>query len=56
MECDTCAYYAYDEEEDEYCCTVYMDEDDAARLSGRETKSCPFWKNGDEYVVVRHQI
>lgn len=56
MECDTCAYYAYDEEEDEYCCTVSMDEDDAWRLTGHRYESCPYWKDGDEYSVVRHQI
>ena len=27
-QCDDCAYYAYDEEYDEYYCTADMDEDD----------------------------
>lgn len=56
MECETCAYYSYDEDDDEYYCTAYMDQDDAARLSERKQQSCPYWKNGDEYAVVRHQM
>lgn len=54
--CEYCAYYAYDEEEEEYYCDVYMDEDDLARLMSGEQKECPYFKNGDEYAVVRHQI
>ena len=36
MECDYCAYNAYDEEAEEYYCS--------------------YFKNGDEYQVVRHQM
>lgn len=54
--CEYCAYYAYDEEDEAYYCDVYMDEDDLARLMGGEQKECPYFKNGDEYAVVRHQI
>ena len=54
--CEECAYFVYDDDEEEYFCEVDMDEDDVARLmqSGRE--SCPFYRNGDEYAVVRHQM
>ncbi len=53
--CDFCAYNEYDEEDDCYYCSVNMDEDDFARFlqSGRE---CPYYRNGDEYKVVRHQM
>ena len=54
--CEFCAYYVYDEEDEEYYCDVYMDEDDAVRLAMGNYKSCPYFKNGDEYAVVRHQI
>ncbi|MCR5508629.1 MAG: DUF6472 family protein [Lachnospiraceae bacterium] len=54
--CDTCAYYSYDEEYDEYVCDVDMDEDDHARLSESGFKGCPYYVNGDEYMVVRHQM
>ena len=35
---------------------VDMDEDDFQRLMEREYKQCPYYKDGDEYKVVRHQI
>jgi len=56
MECETCANYCYDEEYEEYVCDVNMDEDDFARfLSGRK-QACPYYRNGDEYRVVRKQM
>lgn len=54
--CDTCAYLMYDEEYEEYVCDVNMDEDDLARLYSDKHFSCPYYKNGDEYRVVRHQM
>ncbi|MCF0230004.1 MAG: hypothetical protein HUJ76_09985 [Parasporobacterium sp.] len=53
--CETCSYYYYDEEYDEYVCDVYMDEDDMSRLAYSGYKECPYWRDGDEYKVVRHQ-
>ena len=55
-QCETCAYYVYDEEFDEYVCDVDMDEDDAARLISGHSRECPYWRNGDEYETVRHQM
>ena len=52
---ETCAYYTYDEEYEEYFCEANMDEDDAARLSDRG-QACPYYRDGDEYKVVRHQM
>ncbi len=55
MECEECVYYMYDEDEEAYFCSVDMDEDDYARLiGGRE--ACPFYRNGDDYAVVKHQM
>ena len=54
--CSQCASLIYDEEYDEYVCDAMMDEDDYYRLSGTEYKGCPYYRNGDEYKVVRHQI
>ena len=57
MECDTCANYFYDEDYEDYICDVDMDEDDYARLfSGKREESCPYYRNGDEYRVVRKQM
>ncbi len=55
VSCDTCAYLVYDEDEEEYVCDVNMDEDDYSRLCSGHFKECPFYKNGDEYLVVRRQ-
>ncbi|MCQ2538050.1 MAG: DUF6472 family protein [Lachnospiraceae bacterium] len=56
-QCDTCAYLMYDEEFDEYYCTVDMDEDDASReFQDSKRSSCPYYRNGDEYAVVKHQM
>lgn len=41
--CDFCAYNEYDE-------------DDMARFVQSSYKRCPFYRSGDEYRVVRHQM
>ncbi len=51
--CDRCAYFAYDDYEEAYLCTVAMDEDDVYRLGAQ--KQCPYFRDGDEYAVVRKQ-
>jgi len=56
MNCDTCAYFAWDEEYEEYYCTVDMDEDEVYLLQMNHYEECPFYRNGDEYKVVRHQL
>ena len=33
-----------------------LDEDDYGRLLTRGFKECPYYKDGDEYKVVRHQM
>ncbi|MEE1113481.1 MAG: DUF6472 family protein [Eubacterium sp.] len=54
--CDTCAYLLYDEEYEEYICDINMDEDDYRRLLEDSHAGCPYYRNGDEYAVVRKQI
>lgn len=56
MECETCANYFYDEEYEEYICDVNMDEDDYVRFLTNKREACPFYRNGDEYRVVRKQM
>ena len=55
-QCDMCANYAYDEEFEEYYCVVELDEDEYYRYISDKSESCPYFKNGDEYAVVRHQM
>ncbi len=54
--CDECAYFEYDEDDEQYYCSVNMDEDDYAKVLGESFKVCPYFRDGDEYKVVRHQM
>ena len=54
--CDFCANYAYDEESESYFCDVNLDEDEYYRFISTEYKECPYYRSGDEYKVVRHQM
>ena len=56
VSCETCAYYFFDEEYDGYICDINIDEDDYSRLMEGHFKECPYYTNGDEYKVVRHQM
>ena len=40
--CDFCAYNEYDEDDEEYYCSVNMDEDDMARFVQSSYKRCRF--------------
>lgn len=54
--CESCINYAYDEEYDEYCCTIDMDEDEYYTLMSHNRSSCPYYRRGDDYTIVRKQI
>ena len=55
-QCDLCAYYWIDEEDGTGECQVNLDEDEYYRFISTEYKECPYYRNGDEYRVVRHQM
>ncbi len=52
-DCNECMYYEYDEEYDCYSCIMCIDQDDAERFL--HYSSCPFFRFGDEYTIVRKQ-
>lgn len=54
--CDSCSFYVFDEEYDDYMCQVNMDEDDVIRLMSDEKYECPYYQLEDEYRVVRKQM
>ncbi len=54
--CDFCAYNEYDEADECYYCSVNMDEDDMVRFIQSSYRNCPYYKSGDEYQIVRHQM
>lgn len=53
--CEDCLYFAYDEEYDDYGCTMQLDEDEAARFQQGTRRHCPYWRCGDDYTIVRKQ-
>ena len=53
--CEFCAHYAYDEEDDCYYCDVALDEDDIIKFYQGNTNNCNFFKLYDEYGIVRKQ-
>ena len=46
----------YDEEEEYYVCEINLDEDEMYKFLTDSWKSCPYYRNNDEYKVVRHQM
>ncbi|MBQ0038598.1 MAG: hypothetical protein KBS74_08015 [Clostridiales bacterium] len=54
-QCESCVYYMYDEEYDDYICDVDMDEDDVVRYLANRSSNCPYWRPGDEYITARKQ-
>ena len=54
--CEYCCYLVYDEDMEEYVCDVNMDEDDYGKLMQNGFRECPYFNDGDEYKVVRHQM
>ena len=54
-DCNTCAFYDYDEEYEEYYCRVNMDQDDMAHLGISPRAVCPFYRLYDEDKSVRKQ-
>lgn len=52
-DCSRCAYY----DEDEYgeFCTLDLDEDEYIKFLENTSEVCPYFKDGDEYKMVRKQ-
>ncbi len=53
--CDMCMNYYYNEEYDCYECGVSLDEDEVSRFVSDSHYSCPYYRPGDEYTIVRKQ-
>lgn len=51
-------YAVTDEITGEVFCDLDLDEDEVIRLSQSQSKNkeCPFYKDGDEYKTVKHQM
>ncbi len=55
-QCDDCMYNEYDQEDESYSCGLSLDEDEMYHFLTRRSKGCPYYRSGDEYAVVRHQM
>ena len=53
--CDMCMNYEYAEEYDCYRCSVDLDMDEAEQFMTYSVRSCPYYRPGDEYTIVRKQ-
>ena len=49
-------YYTFDEDYEEYVCDMDMDEDEYVRFLSDSHYVCPYYRNGDEYKIVRKQM
>ena len=56
VSCESCTYYIYNEDYESYVCDKSVDEDEYIRLMTDRYFQCPFYRNGDEYAVVRKQM
>ena len=54
--CDMCVNYIYDEDYECYICSMDLDEDEMYKFLTDTWKNCPYYRNNDEYEVVRHQM
>ena len=54
--CEDCVYYEYDPEADTNYCAADLDEDEMARFMEDRFYDCPYYRLGDEYAMVRHQM
>lgn len=53
--CEQCAYYSFDEINEEYVCDVMLDEDELVRHLSNQTKNCRYFRPYDEYKLVQKQ-
>ena len=53
--CESCVYYDYDKEYEDYTCKIDLDEDEYLRFSQSSVKACPYYRYYDEYKSVQKQ-
>lgn len=53
--CEDCIYYTYDEDYDCYTCMMNLDEDEMMHFISGTFTSCPYYRPGDDYTIVRKQ-
>ena len=54
--CESCVFYQYDENYDDYVCDMDLDEDEMVRFLSASFENCPYFQLEDEYRIVRKQM
>ena len=54
-QCDSCVNYYFDDELEEYCCDISLDEDEMMRFLTSSNYHCPYFRLDDEYGIVKKQ-
>ena len=54
--CESCAYYLYDEDYECYVCDMDLDEVEMAHFMMGNFSHCPYFQLYDEYKIVRKQM
>lgn len=54
--CEACMNYIYDEEYECYICDMDLDQDEMGRFLTNTFENCPYFRLGDEYMIVRKQM
>ncbi len=53
--CESCVYYVFDRDSEQYFCDMDLDEDEMYRFINNAFNSCPYFTQGDEYAIARKQ-
>ncbi len=54
-QCENCVNYYFDDELEEYCCDINLDEDEMMRFLTTPNYHCPYFRLDDEYGIVKKQ-
>lgn len=54
--CDFCMHNEYNEEYECWQCGITLDEDEMMSLLNNKYHTCPHFKFGDEYKIVKKQM
>ncbi len=52
-QCEMCMNLAFDEEYEEHYCSVSMDQDEISKSRYDKSASCPYFRMGDDYTIVK---
>ena len=55
INCEDCINYYYDDEYECYTCDMDLDEDELRRFISGDYGDCPYYRQGDEYTIVKKQ-